>query len=184
MIHRLARFFLARPAALATSLCVVAGPAFAAEPASRYTVIEESACRELASPDSSYERECSAPKGWRLLLGGSEDRSWIVLGRGKALWSTDNVLTSEAGLGYFILLQGKRVEWRQAAGAPATMRALIFRVSGQDPDHAGRSISNLVVIGLTGETPRLCGVAKTNEEARALADSLSSCTLPLRKLGH
>jgi hypothetical protein len=185
MTQCLLRFnMLLRSAVLAALCSADVGSAVAAENATEYTSIAVKACRKQAPSAASrydYRGECPAPKGWRVFVGEGGDRSWLEVGRGKTVWSTEDVVLNDGRLGNFPNVGEGLVEWRRAASSPEK-GALIFRVSGQNPDDPGKKLSHLLVIGLTESAPRFCGLAKTNEQARELADSLSACTVALQKL--
>lgn len=181
---------------LITVLCPLGNLASGGNPlfTSQYTSIKHSDCSTPSSDMvSAFEargleaKECSGPKDWRLFVVSSGERSWVEIVRGYSLWSTEDEVVYRNELGYFPNLGAERVEWRiMKSGSPT---ALIFRITAQNPNHIQTGsgpeyVSRLFVIGLANGVPRLCGIAKTNVEALALADKANTCSriLPERKL--
>lgn len=126
--------------------------------------------------------ECVAARGWRLFFVSSDERSWPELARDTTLWSSEEQVVYKNDFGHFPNIGAERVEWRMSdAGVPT---ALIFRIAAQDPQHTGKNLSRLFVLGFRDQTPYFCGVAKTNQEARKLVEKKDSCStaLPARQL--
>jgi hypothetical protein len=173
------------------SLCL-ASPASPEEnrpPESFYTSISPVNCHIPAPPVvNAYEvrgltvQECPAPKGWRLFIASTDERSWPELSNDAHLWSTEEQVVYRNDFGNFPNLGADMVEWRvSASGRPC---ALIFRISAQapvPPDSASitKTLSKLFVIRLADGTPRFCGVVQTNREARELADKAAPGAPPL-----
>jgi hypothetical protein len=128
--------------------------------------------KKLEAYLNRYDRffsEYDAPVGWQLFAMFSQDYSWFDIVRGRSLWSTYQVIGNVGPAATIV----ERVQWRMTkTGAP---KALIFRVRAQKEDNANIYISRLIVISLTGNTPRYCGTAKTNIEAYAIADRIKIC---------
>lgn len=127
--------------------------------------------------------ECPAPKGWRLFkeYDQEEIRSWIRLSYKDTIWTTINQVWGDEKyeFGHFPNVDSQSVEWRvRKTGEP---NALIFRVNAQEPIKSSDIITRLFVISLTNNVPRFCGMAKTNEEARKIAEESTPCTTILGK---
>lgn len=158
---------------------------------SLYTSIKSSACSK--PPPSiviAYDarglsaQECPAPKGWRLFAVSSDERSWLEIARDHSLWTTEEEVVYRNEFGHFPNLGAERVEWRMKKSG--TVTALIFRISAQDPNRpasgpGAMNLSRLFVINLASDVPRFCGTAKTNQEARAIADNATTCTTALQE---
>lgn len=181
--------------ALATILLCLVGSGASAETQSLqslYTSIKSTACsKPPASIIAAYDarglsaQECPAPKGWRLFAVSSDERSWLEIARDRSLWTTEEEVVYRNEFGHFPNLGAERVEWRMKK--PGTPNALIFRISAQDPNRpasgpGAMNLSRLFVINLANGAPRFCGTAKTNEEAKTLADNAKACTTALREL--
>lgn len=159
---------------------------------SLYTSIKSTACsKPPASTVAAYDarglsaQECPAPKGWRLFAVSSDERSWLEIARDHSLWTTEEEVVYRNEFGHFPNLGAERVEWRMKK--PGTPSALIFRISAQDPNRpasgpGATNLSRLFVISLANGAPRFCGTAKTNQEAKAIADNATTCNTALREL--
>lgn len=115
-------------------------------------------------------------------MHSSDERSWVDIGRGSSLWSTERAVVYDHSFGLFPNVGGSVAEWVVAGGGSPS--SLIFRIAAQDPNLpvAGgevRRISRLLVIDLQDEEPTFCGLAKTNQEARNLAGSPRLCNKQL-----
>ncbi|ACH39786.1 hypothetical protein Gbem_2782 [Citrifermentans bemidjiense Bem] len=158
-----------------------------------YTSLKEEDCHNppLAisaayDADDLTVQECAAPKGWRLFVVSSEERSWVDISRGSFLWSTERAVVYENSFGLFPNVGSAVAEWMVAGDG--RLSSLIFRISAQDPNLpvAGgnvRRVSRLLVIDLRDKEPTSCGLAKTNQEARNLAARGRLCRekLPQKK---
>ena len=155
---------------------------------SRYTSIKESDCtKTISKPLSVYFDErgtsavkCPSLKNWQPYLVSTNERSWIELGYGQSIWTTEGKVVYES-IGDFPNIGADKIEWRLTKSGEPT--AMIFRITAQDPNNVGH-ISRLYVISLTEHRPCFCGVAKTNEKARIVADNPDACIemLPRRQL--
>lgn len=188
------RFKSLRRKFLATILLCLVGSGVSAEAQplqSLYTSIKSTACSKPPAPTiAAYNarglsaQECPAPKGWRLFAVSSDERSWLEIARDRSLWSTEEEVVYRNEFGHFPNLGAERVEWRMKK--PGTPSALIFRISAQDSNRpasgpGAMNLSRLFVISLANGAPRFCGTAKTNEEAKTLADNAKTCTTALRE---
>lgn len=115
-------------------------------------------------------QECPGMGGYRLFVVSSDARSWIDLWRADgAFWSSEEVVVYERPIGHFPNVAGSNVvEWRRYADG--TPYALIFRIRAQDSDATNRKVTRLYVVSLRPSGITLAGRARTNEEARHLAD--------------
>ena len=160
-------------------LSAVPSPA-CAEPV--FTSIKEADCHApSASIIAAYEaedlsvQECPAVNGWRLFVPSSDERSWIDIGRGSSVWSTEREVVYKNDFGSFPNIGSAVAEWGVTAGGEPFF--LIFRIAAQSPATEGnpQRVSRLFVIDLQGKEPAFCGIAKTNQEARALAARKEHC---------
>jgi len=154
-----------------------------------FTSLKNKDCKKIRSDSmisalgSDAVVECPAPKGWRLFVeyDHEEARSWIRLSFGGVVWSTlEQVWNNEKyEFGHFPNVNSPHAEWRiSKTGEPS---ALIFRVNAQNPKNSSLSLTRLFVVSLTNNKPCFCGMAKTNEDARELADNATNCTQMLNK---
>ena len=153
---------------------------------SLFTSIKSEDCHKPSAAISGlYEErgltaeECAAAKDWRLFVASSDERSWLELARDDhVLWSTEEQVVYRNTFGYFPNIGAEKVEWRMAKTKLPT--ALIFRIAAQNPQHTDKNISRLFVIGFRDNTPFFCGVVKTNQEARVLAEQAAACSINLQ----
>lgn len=136
---------------------------------------------EYYDPQRVYE--CPAPKGWHLYKIYTNEREWLDIAHGRTVWSTHDTILNEPQnrFGNFPSL-GDRVEWRTTSfGEP---NALIFRIIAQDPEIDGPNLTRLFVIGLTNIGARFCGMTKSNQKAKEIADKAKNCSavLPIETL--
>ncbi len=165
------------------SMCACSPAMSGAE--SLYTSIKSGDCHKPSvSMVAFYEsrgltaEECKAAEGWRLFVVSSDARSWLELARDRTLWSSEEQVVNRNEFGNFPNIGSEKVEWQMTkANSPAS---LIFRIAAQDPAHTDKNLSRLFVIGIRNNTPHFCGVAKTNKEARALAEGTSPCSVDLQ----
>ena len=128
-------------------------------------------------------QECKGPKGLKFLVVSTDERSWVDLQQGDQIWTTQDEVVYNNRFGYFPNIGSGVVEWNvTSAGEPSS---LIFRITAQDKRKGapiGATVSRLFVISLRQNRPAFCGVATTNEEARALSNSSGKCRnrLPVR----
>jgi hypothetical protein len=152
---------------------------------SLYTLVKSGDCRKLSTTITAFyesrgltAEECDAVKGWRLFAVSSDERSWLELARDTALWSSEEQVVHQNDFGYFPNIGAEKVEWRMTkANNPV---ALIFRIAAQDPQHTDINLTRLFVLGFKDNTPHFCGVAKSNQEARTLAEKKESCSTALQ----
>jgi hypothetical protein len=156
---------------------------------SKYTSIKDKDCIKIKSHNmilllgSDSVLECPAPNGWRLFkeYDQEEIRSWIRLSYKDTFWTTINQVWGEEKyeFGHFPNVDSQSVEWRiSKSGEP---NALIFRVNAQNPKKSSDILTRFFVISLTNNVPRFCGMFKTNEEARKIAEESTPCTTMLER---
>ena len=160
----------------------------AGEITSLYTPLGLGACAvPPAEIARSYEgrdlavEECPAPAPYRLFVVSSDARSWVDLRRNDLDWSSEQRVVygrDVLALGHFPNVSTSGVaEWRlDEKGIPL---ALIVRLRLVDPGGdatQGATISRLLVVGLSADSFCDLGLAKSNEEARQLADMAATCT--------
>lgn len=184
---------LCRRFLITVTLCLVGNWTSADEQSleSLYTSIKSTTCsKPPSSIAAAYDarglsaQECPAPKGWRLFVVSSDERSWLEIARDHSLWSAEEEVVYRNEFGHFPNLGAERVEWRTTKSG--VLSALIFRISAQDPNRpasgpGAMNLSRLFVIGLASRTPRFCGTAKTNQEARVIADNATTCVTMLKE---
>jgi hypothetical protein len=152
-----------------------------------YTSVKTSDCRNPpASLSQSFDgrgltaQQCRGIDGWTVFAVSSDERSWLELDRGGQLWTTEDQVVYQNDFGNFPNLGADKIEWRVRRGVPY---AVIFRIAAQDQSRLGPSgaptISRLFVVQLAADGPRFCGIAKTNDEARKLADAAAACSTAL-----
>ncbi|RII29601.1 MAG: nuclear transport factor 2 family protein [Geobacter sp.] len=155
-----------------------------------FTSLKNKDCKKIQSDSmisalgSDAVVECPAPNGWRLFVeyDHEEARSWIRLSFGGVIWSTLEQVWNDDKyeFGHFPNVNSPKAEWRiSTTGEPS---ALIFRVNAQNPENSSLRLTRLFVVSLTNHKPRFCGMAKTNEDARELADNATNCTPMLNKI--
>lgn len=154
---------------------------------SLYTSVKEGDCRKLTTATAQFfesrglsAEECDAPKGWRLFVVSSEERSWLELARDASLWSTEEQVVHKNAFGHFPNIGAEKVEWRLTS--TRTPAALIFRIGAQNPQNIDKTLTRLFVLALKDSAPYFCGVAKTNEDARSMAENTVACSIPLPQL--
>jgi hypothetical protein len=128
-----------------------------------------------------YGDECPAPSEWRLYVIVGGDRSWVDIAHNESLWTTEQevVYRKENFFGFFPNITSKRVEWRiNEKGTPS---ALIFPITAQNPEQPDTNITRFFVISLRDRVPFFCGTARTDDEARVIADKPAACTRVLPK---
>jgi hypothetical protein len=173
---------------------VVCLPVYAAERTSRYTSLGATECaapppdivRVYAARDLGVE-ECPAPAPYQLFVVSSDARSWVDLRRNDLIWSTEQRVVygqDVLALGHFPNVAGSdKAEWRlDEKNEPVALIVRLRLVDAARDAMAGATISRLLVIGLSADTPCDLGLATGNEEARRLADAApATCatTLPL-----
>jgi hypothetical protein len=169
---------------VALLLLVATLPSAAAGADSRYTPLLAPDCRPVAAGDRERyvargleADECPAPAGYRLFVVSDGARSWIDLDAGGRLWPGEDAVIRGAPVGLMPNVAGAKVaEWRlDGAGTP---RALIFRVTAQNPEAPDRNLSQLYIVGLGPGEPCLLGRVAGNEAARTLADTALGCPAP------
>lgn len=138
------------------------------------------ACKVIAQPASTnepndaYEARCPAHDGYSVTILGGDVRTWLVLKKGKNTVNLQGVGESDV---HFPMIAGKKLEWRyQVTGSHKDLMALIFRVSGQDPQAlSDKTKTYLYVIRPLTNGFCILGKAQTNEAARHIADTAKTC---------
>lgn len=151
---------------------------------SRYSSVKSGDCRQLSGAIGKFyearglsAEECEAARGWRLFAVSSDERSWFELSRESTLWSSEQQVVHKHSFGYFPNIGAEKVEWRiTKTGAPT---AFIFRIASQDPQNVTRNLTRLFVVAFKEDAPYFCGVASSNEEARALSENEEQCSSAL-----
>ncbi|RII29599.1 MAG: hypothetical protein CXR30_12000 [Geobacter sp.] len=154
--------------------------------AGKYTSLKYKDCWQLKGYFAKHfdfdenSKECRGLKGWRLFYAVDLESSWLEIGKGEMLWSTQNEvvgLDGEYSFGYMQDLGGlARVEWRlKSDGTP---HALVFQVHALDPNRVEHLVHlyKYYVIDLTTGVPQFCGSYKTKAEARKIADNPPKCS--------
>ena len=150
-----------------------------------YTSLKSSECIEpskaindrYADKELSVQ-ECPAPKGWRLFSVASDERSWLDLMADDKVYSTERIVVYDDQFGNFPNLGSEKAEWH--ISAEGTVRALIFRISAQNPSltdsNSGvKKLSKLFVIKFFDKKASFCGVSTTNTGARDIAQKSKIC---------
>lgn len=153
---------------------------------SRFTSIKSKDCNKskklIEVTGEEHVEECSGLGGWRLFkVYEHEGRSWIDIAYDRSIWSTQNQVWNdpEYNFGHFPSVDAPQVEWRTTP--TGEVRSLIFTVTAQNPEVPNSFLSRLFVLSLNSNSPSFCGMVKTNEEARELADKLTRCNTKLEK---
>jgi hypothetical protein len=138
----------------------------------QYTSLQDcKTVRSLKLPDRVLKDgvfRCTGAGGYGVYVAEDDPRSFLVLERGKKVYSLEKPMIEEFTLGDFPNVSGtKKAEWRIAAGKAV---ALIVRVAYVKPETLKQG-STLLVFDLRGEAPTLIGAATSNDEARKLADA-------------
>jgi hypothetical protein len=153
---------------------------------SQITSIKDADCSELPiAMTAFYDKrhidgdECPSQQGWRAFKAFDENISWIDIAYGDALWSTEKIIKNDTSFGLALHITGKQIEWRiLKSGA---VNALFFHISAVPPMGQNTIQSRFLVISLAGNSPRFCGMAKTVQDARDLADNATTCNTLLPK---
>jgi len=153
----------------------------------RHTSIKSEACQPPPPKQrAAFEqrevgaKQCPAVDDWQLFLAFTEDASWLELARGGSLWSTREQVAGASRIGIAPNIASDGVEWLPPQGAATT---LIFHLEAREPataNGAGKRIARIGVLSLEGEAPRFCGLAKSSEEAKLMAERRDSCREPLQ----
>ncbi len=151
---------------------LVSSVSFAQEIKPQYTSLQD--CKTVTSlklPDRVLKDgvfRCKGAGGFWAYVVEDDPRSFLVLQRGKKLFSLEKPMIEEFTLGNFPNVSGtKKAEWRVAAGKAV---ALIVRVAYQKSEN-GKDASTVLAFDLRGDAPALIGAASSNDEARRLADA-------------
>lgn len=125
-------------------------------------------------PNDAYEARCPTHDGYSVTILGGDVRTWLTLQKGK---NTVNLQGIGEGDVYFPIISGTKLEWRyQLAGEQKKLIALIFRVTGQDPDATpDKEKTYLYVVRPLTNGFCILGKAKSNEAARHIADTAKQC---------
>lgn len=171
-------------------MCVLAMYPSQSEAAIVYTSLDPKKCSKPSKPIAvAYDDqgldvlECKAPAGWRVYTVVAGDRSWIDLQRHGNTWTTEDEVAYDQAtrFGNFPNVGEGVMEWGVTSSESPSY--VIFRVNAQDAREeasVGDVVSRLFVIDLKQGFPTFCGIARTNEEARALA-AAGKCSKPIRK---
>lgn len=131
----------------------------------------ESSEQEADAEIDYFSAECPGREGYRIFHVGGDSRSWIVIKSGEetVIDLYDDVMRNQPGA--FPFVSGKVAEWRYRE---ESLIALIFRIAGSDLD-TEKLKSELIVVRFDVKQACMIGVATSNEEARAIADSNKVC---------
>jgi hypothetical protein len=172
---------LTLPACLTTLLWASAMAPSAAN-RSVYTPLEPTSCTTPADLAAEYDvrglgvQECGGMGGWRLMVVASDANTWIELRSPRATWSGEDAIVYNEPIGQFTAVaSGARAEWRiDVHGDP---RALIVRLTAQNPRDSRSRVSRLLVVRLERDAACVIGRVVTNTDARRLADGTATCTI-------
>jgi hypothetical protein len=168
-----------RSLTISLALCLVSSIGLAQEIKPHYTSLQDcKTVKSLKLPDRVMKDgvfRCKGAGGYTVYVVEDDPRSFLVLERGKKLFSLEKPMVNlekpmvnEFTLGNFPNVSvTKKAEWRIASGKAV---ALIARVAYQKPEN-GKEASTLLVFDLRGDAPALVGAATGNDEARKLADA-------------
>jgi hypothetical protein len=150
---------------------------------SDYTSLQDCApAPHLKLPARTIEQgafRCEGVDGYSVYVVDDDPRSFLVLERGKKLYSLEKPMVGDFSLGDFPNVAGaKKAEWRLDASGKAV--GLIVRVSYLRTANGGAA-SALMVFDLRGAAPALIGATGANEEARLLVDSAAGSVGAARK---
>jgi len=137
---------------------------------SRYTSLQGcAAVRHLVLRERTIESgalRCPGVDGFSVYVVDDDPRGFLVLERAKKRFSFQGPMVNAFLLGDFPNVSGAaKAEWRLDSKGRAV--GLIVRVSYM---RGNAPASALFCLALRGTEPALIGVAKTNEEARALIE--------------
>jgi hypothetical protein len=157
---------------LSLAACLISANSLAQEIKPQYTSLQD--CKTVKSLKLA-DREltdgvfrCKGAGGYGVYVIEADPRSFLVLQRGKQLFSLEKPMLHEFQLGDFPNVSGtKNAEWRVAGGKAV---ALIVRVAYQKRE-TGKAASTLLAFDLRGDAPALIGAASGNDQARQLADA-------------
>ncbi len=146
---------------------------------SEYTSLKN--CRVLKHPGAPKENDpnddskelCPSKEGYRVYIEGGDDRTWLVLRKGK---KETNLQGVGEGSMQFPNINGSPLEWRyRVLNRQKNLSALIYRVVGQNGD-TFKEVKKLCVVHFEkGDNYCPLSCVSTNEEARKLADTTISC---------
>jgi len=160
-------------------------PAFSQETSfiSEYTPVDRKSCKDIPQPkamegDDSFKQRCPGRDGYTVYEEGGDNRSWLVLEKGKQRIELQGIATEDA---VFPVLWGGKLDWRyQVKNGQKQLVALIFRMGGYDHKsyEAGnyeKKTTMLYVLRFDGSRHCILGKSPSNEEARKLADNGAPC---------
>ena len=161
-----------RSLTISLALCLVSSIGLAQEIKPQYTSLQDcKTVKSLKLPDRVMKDRvfrCKGAGGYTAYVVEDDPRSFLILERGKKLFSLEMPMVNEFTLGNFPNVSvTKKAGWRIASGKAV---ALIARVAYQKPEN-GKEASTLLVFDLRGDAPALIGAATGNDEARKLADA-------------
>lgn len=161
-----------RPLTVSLAACLASSIGLAQEIKPQYTSLQD--CRTAKSlklPDRVLKDgvfRCKGAAGYTVYVVEDDPRSFLVLERGRKVFSLEKPMVDDFALGDFPNVSGaKKAEWRIASGKAV---AVILRVAYQKQKN-GREASTLLAFDLRGDAPALIGAAASNDEARKLADA-------------
>lgn len=149
-----------------------------------YTAISDEACKKnemmMDFTSEEYAAECPAIGKWKLFkVYDSEGRSWINLAYERSVWSPLDIIRydSKYNFGYFPTVDGfKTVEWILSKNN--NPHALILGVTAQSRE-TNKYMTRFVIVQLSNNTPRICGMADTKQAAEKIAYDSDTCTIPV-----
>jgi hypothetical protein len=161
-----------RSLTISLAICLVSSIALSQEIKPQYTSLQDcKTVKSLKLPDRDLKDgvfRCKGAGGYTVYVVEDDPRSFLVLERGKKLFSLEKPMVTEFSLGEFPNVSGaKKAEWRIASGKAV---ALIVRVAYQKPEN-GKEASTLLAFDLRDDAPALIGAATGNDDARKLVDA-------------
>jgi hypothetical protein len=160
------------PTLLILAASLISSSSLAQEIKPQYTSLKDcKAVQSLTLPGRVLKDgvfRCAGAGQYGVYVVEDDPRSFLVLERGKKLYSLEKPMVEEFTLGDLPNVSGtKKAEWRVAAGKAV---ALIVRVAYVKPETL-KQASTLLAFDLRGEAPALVGAATSNVDARKLADA-------------
>jgi hypothetical protein len=154
----------------------------------RHTSVKTDACHSSSAAMTEEfnkrdlaAKQCPAVENWSLFVVYSEALSWVEIARDQRLWSTQNQVAIQSQLGRDPHVSSDGVRWLPGQGAVHT---LMFNMEAQEdptPNGPGKRVTRYAIVKLEGSEPVFCGFAKSEEEAKKLADNRETCTAALKQ---
>lgn len=113
---------------------------------------------------------CPSPPGVDLWLVSSDANSWLDIGMGNKLWSSEEVVVYRPGAGMFPNVTGRVVWLRDTAG---NWQGLVFGVVAQDEE--GREHFSYVGVNIDGGRVCAVGIFASQSEAELSLRAGRSC---------